>query len=141
MPLISFSNPDDCCLSPAWQRGEFHAAPEKFPRRSSHIERTRLHIAARPRYGACGCSLGTDVDKSRSPFPGGAEKGNEYRCERAYGSFYRAVPLPKGAKFEDVKATFTDGVLEVIVPLPVKTEAGVRRVEVKGPPAAAKSAA
>lgn len=69
------------------------------------------------------------------------EKGNEYRCERAFGSFYRAVPLPTGAKFEDVKATFTDGVLEVVVPLPVKAEAGVRRVEVKGPPTAAKSAA
>jgi HSP20 family protein len=69
------------------------------------------------------------------------EKGNEYRRERAYGGFYRVVPLPTGAKFEDVKATFSDGVLEVIVPLPVKAEAGVRRVEVKAAPAAAKSAA
>ena len=45
------------------------------------------------------------------------KKDNFYRCERAYGSFYRSVPLPEGAKLEDVKATFADGVLEVSVPL------------------------
>jgi HSP20 family protein len=59
------------------------------------------------------------------------KKENEYRCERAYGTFYRAVPLPPGVKFEDVKATFTDGVLEVAVPVPAKAEPAVRRVEVK----------
>ena len=69
------------------------------------------------------------------------EKGNEYRCERAYGSFYRAVPLPKGAKFEDVKATFSDGVLEVTAPLPAAAEPATRRIEVKGPRAAEKPAA
>lgn len=37
------------------------------------------------------------------------EKGF-YRCELACGSFYRAVPLPDGVKFQDVKATFADGV-------------------------------
>jgi HSP20 family protein len=69
------------------------------------------------------------------------EKGNEYRCERSYGSFYRAVPLPEGAKFEDVKATFSDGVLEVTVPLPAAAEPAIRRVEVKEPRAAEKPAA
>jgi HSP20 family protein len=60
------------------------------------------------------------------------EKKEEfYRCEREYGSFYRAVPLPEGVKFEDVKATFADGVLEVSVPLPAKPEAKVRTVEIK----------
>jgi len=59
------------------------------------------------------------------------KKENEYRCERAYGTFYRAVPLPPGVKFEDVKATFTDGVLEVTVPVPAKAEPAARRVEVK----------
>jgi HSP20 family molecular chaperone IbpA len=33
-------------------------------------------------------------------------------------------------KFEDVKATFTDGVLEVAVPVPAKAEPAARRVEV-----------
>jgi HSP20 family protein len=69
------------------------------------------------------------------------EKGEEfYRCEREYGSFSRSVPLPEGAKIEDVKATFTDGVLEVSVPLPARPEAKVRRVEIQES-AKAKSAA
>jgi HSP20 family protein len=56
-----------------------------------------------------------------------------YRCEREYGSFYRAVPLPEGVKLEDVKATFADGVLEVSVPMPAKATADVRRVEIETP--------
>jgi HSP20 family protein len=46
------------------------------------------------------------------------EKGNIYREEREYGSFYRSVPLPKGVKADDVKASFNNGVLEITVPLP-----------------------
>jgi HSP20 family protein len=58
-------------------------------------------------------------------------KDNVYRSEREYGSFYRAVPLPDGVKLEDVKASFSNGVLEVSVPLPVKAEAKVRKVEIE----------
>jgi HSP20 family protein len=64
-----------------------------------------------------------------------------YRCEREYGSFYRSVPLPEGAKIDDVKATFTDGVLEVSVPLSARPEATVRKVEIQESAKAAKSAA
>ena len=64
-----------------------------------------------------------------------------YRCEREYGSFYRSVPLPEGAKLEDVQATFADGVLEVSVPLAVKAEARPRRVEINERPKATKTAA
>ena len=70
------------------------------------------------------------------------EKGKEfYRCEREYGSFYRAVPLPEGTRIEDVKATFSDGVLEVSVPLPAQPEAKVRKIEIQESTKAAKSAA
>jgi HSP20 family protein len=62
------------------------------------------------------------------------EKGDQfYRCEREYGNFYRVVPLPEGVTFEDVKATFADGVLEVTVPLPAKTEAAVKKVAIEEP--------
>jgi HSP20 family protein len=64
-----------------------------------------------------------------------------YRCEREYGSFYRAVPLPEGVKLEDVKATFADGVLEVSVPLPAKAESKARTVEIQESPKAGKTAA
>jgi HSP20 family protein len=65
-------------------------------------------------------------------------KESFYRCEREYGSFYRAVALPEGVTLEDVKATFADGVLEVSIPLPAKPEAKVRQVEIQE---AAKTAA
>ena len=50
-------------------------------------------------------------------------KGNVYRSECEYGSFYRTVPLPEGVTPEDVTATLSDGVLEVSVPLPAKPAA------------------
>ena len=53
-------------------------------------------------------------------------KRNVYRSECQYGSFYRAVALPDGVKAEDIKATFTNGVLEVSVPLPVAKPNGTK---------------
>jgi HSP20 family protein len=69
------------------------------------------------------------------------KKDNFYRCEREYGSFYRAVPLPEGVTLEDVKATFADGVLEVSVPLPAKTQAKTRQIEIQEPPKSARTGA
>ena len=64
------------------------------------------------------------------------KKDDFYRCEREYGSFYRAVPLPQGVTLNDVKATFANGVLEVSVPLPAKLEAKARTIEIEAPEAA-----
>lgn len=69
------------------------------------------------------------------------QKEEFYRCEREFGSFYRAVPLPEGARAEDVTATFVDGVLEVSVPVPVKAAQQVQKVEIKEPPKGEKTAA
>ncbi len=62
------------------------------------------------------------------------KKDNFYRSERSFGSFYRAVPLPEGVKLDDVKATFSDGVLEVSIPLPTQAESKVRKVQVEDAP-------
>ena len=52
------------------------------------------------------------------------EKGDgQYRLERAYGTFFRAVPLPEGVKPAEVKATFRNGVLEVTAPVPAQNKA------------------
>lgn len=51
------------------------------------------------------------------------DRDGHHRLERAYGSFFRAVPLPEGVKPQDVKATFTNGVLEVTAPLPARNPA------------------
>lgn len=39
------------------------------------------------------------------------------RSERSYGSFYRTIPLPEGAKSENAKADFHNGVLEITIPM------------------------
>jgi HSP20 family protein len=52
-----------------------------------------------------------------------------YRSERSYGTFYRAVPLPKGGKVDQIEATFKNGVLEISLPL--APEQALKPVEVK----------
>jgi HSP20 family protein len=44
-------------------------------------------------------------------------KGGVHMSERHYGRFYRAIPLPEGAKGEEARARFDNGVLDVTVPL------------------------
>ena len=45
-------------------------------------------------------------------------KDNYYRAECSYGSFYRRLPLAFEADFGKIAAKFTDGVLEIHVPIP-----------------------
>ena len=52
------------------------------------------------------------------------EEGGVRRTERSYGRFYRVIPLPQGAKTDQAKAEFKNGVLEVRVPVPEQTRKG-----------------
>jgi len=45
------------------------------------------------------------------------KKEGLYRTERTYGSFYRSLPLPEGAKLDKITANFKDGVLEIVMPV------------------------
>ena len=60
-----------------------------------------------------------------------------YRTERSYGSFYRLIPLPETAKFEQAKAVMRDGVLEVTMPV-ARAEQKTRRLEIQEPAAGEK---
>jgi HSP20 family protein len=51
-----------------------------------------------------------------------------HHAERSYGSFARAISLPKGIASDDVSASFTDGVLEVQIPKPEQVKP--RRIEI-----------
>jgi HSP20 family protein len=48
------------------------------------------------------------------------EKEDYYLAECSYGSFYRRLPLAFEADFSKITAAFTDGVLEIQIPMPVK---------------------
>ncbi|HEY3130365.1 MAG TPA: Hsp20/alpha crystallin family protein [Acidobacteriota bacterium] len=43
---------------------------------------------------------------------------NCYYLERAFGSFYRRIPLPLKVKAEKIEATFKDGVLQIRISKP-----------------------
>jgi HSP20 family protein len=53
-----------------------------------------------------------------------------YRSERSYGSFCRVVPLPQGTIGDEAKATFHNGVLEVVMPAPSPEVKRGRRIEI-----------
>jgi HSP20 family protein len=53
-----------------------------------------------------------------------------FRSERSYGSFCRVIPLPEGAVADSAKATFKDGVLEVVLQTPPQEVRRGRRVEI-----------
>ena len=56
------------------------------------------------------------------------EKGHDYYCcERSYGIWQRSIPIPVKVKSGEAKATYENGVLEVI--LPKSEEAKEKRKE------------
>jgi HSP20 family protein len=61
------------------------------------------------------------------------EEGRDgsYYSECAYGSFYRAVPLPEGVDVSKATAEFRDGVLELTMPAPRRPETLARRLEIQ----------
>ena len=59
------------------------------------------------------------------------EREGLYRNERVYGSFYRTIPLPEGTIADSAKATFKNGVLEVVLQAPPQEVSRGRRLEIK----------
>jgi HSP20 family protein len=57
------------------------------------------------------------------------ESKTGYRSEFRYGVFRRTLPLPAGATEQDVKATCSDGILEVRIPM-AKERAEAKKVPV-----------
>ena len=60
------------------------------------------------------------------------EKDEDYIYrEFAYGSFERRLALPEGVKTEQVKAKFTNGILEITVPAPAMSKP--KKIEIETP--------
>jgi len=59
------------------------------------------------------------------------ERDGVFRSERGYGSFCRVVPLPQGAIADSAKATFNNGVLEIVVQAPSFDVRRGRRIDIK----------
>ena len=55
-----------------------------------------------------------------------------HRSEFRYGSLTRSIPIPSGVDRSSITASYSDGVLEVRMTLPVETMEGPsKRIEVK----------
>jgi HSP20 family protein len=53
-----------------------------------------------------------------------------YRSEFRFGTFSRTVSLPAPVNQDDIRASYTDGVLEVRVPLTEESAAGAQKIRV-----------
>lgn len=54
-----------------------------------------------------------------------------YRSEVSYGEFYRAIPLPEGAQPDQAKAQFSNGVLQVTIPI-TESKRKPREIPIQG---------
>ena len=60
------------------------------------------------------------------------EREGLYRSERSYGSFTRVIPLPPGAITDSAKASFNNGVLEIVMQAPSTETRHGRRLDISG---------
>lgn len=60
------------------------------------------------------------------------EREGVFWTERSYGSFTRVVPLPPGAIADSAKATFNNGVLEIVMQAPSPETRRGRRLDISG---------
>ena len=62
------------------------------------------------------------------------ERDGTFWTERSYGSFTRTIPLPPGAITDSAKASFNNGVLEVVMEAPSAETRRGRRLDISGNP-------
>jgi HSP20 family protein len=60
------------------------------------------------------------------------EREGAFWSERTYGSFSRTIPLPPGAISDSARATFTNGVLEIVLQAPSQEARRGRRIDIAG---------
>jgi HSP20 family protein len=70
------------------------------------------------------------IKGERKSEKGEKEQNYAYR-EIVYGSFERRFALPEGVKTDELKAKFTNGILEITMPAPAVTKA--RKIEIETP--------
>ena len=68
------------------------------------------------------------------------ERGGWYWAERSHGMFRRMIPLPEGTEASGATAHFTDGVLEVTLPMNEAQGKGTRIEIQEGKPSGKPSA-
>jgi HSP20 family protein len=60
------------------------------------------------------------------------EREGMFWTERSYGSFCRVIPLPPGTSADSAKASFNNGVLEVVMQAPPQESRRGRKIDISG---------
>jgi HSP20 family protein len=60
------------------------------------------------------------------------EDRNYYRIERRFGEFVRQFALPDNIKSDDIRAEFTNGVLEIMIPKAAPEKPQAREIPING---------
>jgi HSP20 family protein len=60
------------------------------------------------------------------------DREGAYWTERSYGSFTRVIPLPPGTITDSAKASFNNGVLEIVMQAPSPETRRGRRIDITG---------
>jgi HSP20 family protein len=112
------------------RRAEFAPAIEAFQRGNEFVVRADVPGLSREDLTV---EIGDDqlILQGERKYDHQEERNGVFRSERRYGTFYRLVPLPEGTMSESAKASFKDGVLEVVVQAPPREVTRGRRIEIQ----------
>lgn len=118
-------------MASAGDSGEWAPAIEAFQRGSEFV--VRADVPGMTRH-----DLNVEIGEDALTISGERrseqqhERDGMFWSERNYGSFCRTIPLPPGAISESAKATFTNGVLEVVIQAPSRDARRGRKIDISG---------
>jgi HSP20 family protein len=127
----NWTSPSAWMSRAAEQAGEWMPAIDAFQRGNEFVIRADVPGMARTDLSV---EIGDDALTIRGErkHEQNDDRDGVYWSERSYGSFSRVVPLPPGAISDSAKATFTNGVLEVVVQSPSQEARRGRKVDISG---------
>ena len=124
------SSPRDWMAS-ATGMGDWSPAIEAFQRGSEFVVRADVPGMTRHELNVeVGDDLLTISGERKSEQQ--RDENGMFWTERTYGSFSRTIPLPPGAIADSAKATFNNGVLEVVVQAPSQEARRGRKIDISG---------
>ena len=118
-------------MSSATGQGDWTPAVEAFTRGNEFVvraevpgmSRTDIHVEA---------GDDTITIRGERKHEQKEEREGVYWSERSYGSFCRVVPVPPGTITDSAKASFNNGVLEVVMQAPSQETRRGRKIDISG---------
>jgi HSP20 family protein len=128
---FGFSSPANWLTQTAGTAADWTPAVDAFQRGNEFVIRADVPGMNRADLSV---EIGDDAVTIRGERKHESEEDRDgvFWSERSYGSFLRVVPIPPGAIGESAKATFTNGVLEVVISAPSQEARRGRKIDISG---------